>query len=243
MTRRLLLPILCLLLMPLLAASGKRSVAFLSSENPEILRARLLTIADRYASLHEVPYVYGGGNISDLPTCQACQACVAVNKIGPEGRARFRKCEACRSCGIDCSHLMHLIFTEAGLPFPYRNTVLLHSRLDSRRFTPDVPFINLGRRLSDALPGDLLLYPNHIVMLTAHTRGGRGDIVHATRLETRALGGILQERDVNLLRMRGPLLKILRHRSLYTPSITLPEPMEKPLILISRGDFAWMPNL
>lgn len=186
------------------------------------MRSRLVAVAMKYASMTYVPYVYGGANIADRETCDACQECVRRLRVSPESKQRLRRCPSCQVCGVDCSHFVHMIYTESGLDFPYANTAALKRIARHKAIPAGFHLVDLGSSIDVARPGDLLLYPNHIVMLVARGKAARGDIIHATRLEDdNAIGGIMLQTDRNLLNLRGPLIKILRHRALLTDPLPL----------------------
>ena len=50
----------------------------------------------------------------------------------------------------DCSHLVHMLYTQAGLPYPYQDSRVLH------RGTPD--FV----RVKKPHPGDLVVWMGHV---------------------------------------------------------------------------------
>lgn len=58
------------------------------------------------------------------------------------------------SGGVDCSHLVHAIFTEAGREYPYT---------DTSHFPPPGYFRQLSPN-ETRLPGDIVLFPGHLAL-------------------------------------------------------------------------------
>jgi hypothetical protein len=75
---------------------------------------------------------------------------------------------------------------------------------------------DIGARVQRALPGDLLVYEGHVVLLERRLPQGRGDIIHVTSgRDLKGPGlGLQRERNVPLSGFRGPLQRILRHKDL-----------------------------
>lgn len=162
----------------------------------------------------KISYVYGGNRIGGESECSSCNACLAENKPAP--KLRFKVCKECYACSLDCSHFVHRVYSDAGIHFPYFTT-------DVMRATPPPKlrkrygFIDLGRDISRAQPGDLLVYKGHVVMLETLHKSGIGDIVHATggRAIKGPGAGIQRERRASLPNFAGRLQRILRHERLY----------------------------
>src|SRR5262249_14938310 len=92
-----------------------------SQESPAVLpQRRLLNVAESLCRRNDIPYALCGSAMADRATCQECRACVSVKHLRVDRRAR--SCQACRQCGVDCSHFVNRVFKEAGLPFPYLAT-------------------------------------------------------------------------------------------------------------------------
>ena len=91
--------------------------------------------------------------------------------------------------------------------------------LKQPRLQKDFGFSALPPDATIAIPGDLLVYKGHVVMLERRHGQGKGDIIHATGgRDIREPGqGIQRERWADLGRFRGPLLRILRHNALAAP--------------------------
>jgi cell wall-associated NlpC family hydrolase len=206
-----------------------------SSPSVAALRERLVGIGRQLGERTDVPYVWGGSRVGEASDCAACRQCIQTRKV-PVGN-RLKACGACRSCGVDCSHFVHLAYSRAGLDFPYSPTRML--KRDSRHQDDDLSFVDIGTDLQLAQPGDLLLYRQHVVMLLRTGEAGRGDFVHATRMDGGdRVGGIQLLIDRPLVRFRGKLLKILRHRKLHEVPVAdamaavfeLPSPLAEYLI-------------
>ena len=192
-----------------------KSGASQSPRDPNALRDTLLSVMERYRSMSYVPYIWGGNKIGDQSSCQACRACVA-GKPRLKVERRLSACPACRACGVDCSHFANRVLRDAGLDYPYLATreMSRSSALDLRK---KFNLVDMGHDPRQALPGDLLLYPKHVVLLLETRGDGRiGDILQVSRaVKRKGMGGIEVVRDQDLTRFRGKLLRILRHGILF----------------------------
>jgi len=189
------------------------------------LRDTLLRTAERYSRMSYIPYVWGGHEVGAKSVCMACRACIGTKHGSPSG-PRASSCQACQQCGLDCSHFVHRVFTDAGLSLAYLPTRVLvrSSRAQLRR---RYGLIDIGRDLRRARPGDLLLQAHHVLLLLRLGRHGRGDIVHMSSSRRRGrAGGIKIVRDVDLRHFHGRLVKILRHVALATPPPPPPPPRQ-----------------
>jgi hypothetical protein len=83
-------------------------------------------------------------------------------------------------------------------------------------------YLDFGREFQRLLPGDLLVYKGHVVLLEKLHKQGRADIIHATGgRDLKGPGlGVQRERMVEVDGFRGPLLRVLRHTSLRNVSDT-----------------------
>ncbi|MFY7927569.1 MAG: hypothetical protein ACOVS5_01750 [Oligoflexus sp.] len=165
----------------------------------------------RYVLEHwSISYVYGGSSWGDRNDCEQCNSCLAAKK--PDKTLRLAVCPSCSSCSLDCSHFTYEVFKHAGLSARYLTTALMN-RLDAPTLLRDYHLVDIGRRSQRALPGDLLVYDGHVVMLEKRHRDGRGDIIHVTSgRDLRGPGlGVQRERLAAIDSYRGPLLRILRH--------------------------------
>jgi len=72
----------------------------------------------------------------------------------------------------------------------------------------------VGQSSRDSMPGDLLVYQGHVVILEELHDKGTGDVIHATGgKDLKGPGqGIQRQRFVQLDHFRGPLLRVLRHK-------------------------------
>jgi len=179
------------------------------------LQGKLIYLAEKYAEMTHVPYVWGGGKIGDIATCNECRECASKKGVGL--RSRMKACKACRSCGMDCSHFVNLMYNEAGLVYPYASSLEL-IRQSHRGLEEHYNLVNVGADLALAQPGDLLVYRRHIGMLVRKYSDTHGDFVHSTRFrpgDRRQVGGFRMDVNRDLKKYRGKLLKILRHRRFF----------------------------
>jgi hypothetical protein len=173
-------------------------------------RAMLLTVADDYARSTYVPYVWGGNKIGTSAECQSCRECLTKQR-GKSIQRRHIRCAACQQCGMDCSHFVNRIYRDAGMAFPYASTKVL------KRSSPDTikrqyGLVYVGKDLTKARPGDLILKEKHIVMLLQMRSTHRGDILHVSRSQSRrGVGGVQMVLDTDVQRFSGRLVRIFRH--------------------------------
>ena len=160
-----------------------------------------------------VSYVYGGKRLGTAADCEACNQCLEARR--PSSDRRLRVCAECARCSLDCSHFTQLVFERAGISHPYLTSKDMVS-LSATRLDRDFGFLSLPPDPASAAPGDLLVYKGHVVLLERSHAGGKGDIIHATGgRDIKEPGqGIQRERWAELGNLRGPLLRILRHRTL-----------------------------
>ncbi len=183
------------------------------------VRERIRDVAGEILDQALVSYVYGGYQIGDSDDCKLCNECLAQKEPSP--KARLKVCGMCSRCSLDCSHFAALVFTTAGLPYPYLDTKTMLA-LSGSELRKRYGLVDLDLRLQDAQAGDFLVYDGHMVILEkrhAEVEGQavfRGDVVHATggRVVRGPGEGIQRERFVSLEGFRGPLRRILRHEKL-----------------------------
>ncbi len=180
----------------------------------EQLRERVRSAGDDMLENLEVSYVYGGNKVGDVKTCEQCNQCLEEKQPAP--KERFKICGVCGGCSLDCSHFVQLVFARAGLGFPYlTSTQMLDLNADTleRRYQLRPVKHDDRQSESDVMPGDLLVYRGHVVIVEAFHGNGQADIIHATGgRDIREPGqGIQRERFVMIERFRGPLLRVLRH--------------------------------
>ncbi len=179
------------------------------------LQHKLVKLAERYANMTHVPYIWGGGQIGSKAECDACRKCVAAAPVRLD--RRLGRCSACRKCGVDCSHFVYRLYRAVGLDYRYASTRELN-RLDRKSLMQHYQMVDVGRSLADAQPGDLLLYPKHVTMLLRVRGDERADFVHASRFrqgDRLKLGGLRLDMNQSVHQFRGRLLRILRHASLH----------------------------
>ena len=205
------------MILPAALHSGEEAAQPAAATAPS-LRDSLLQVAGKYAGETYIPYVWGGDAVGSKRACEQCRACIGMRhhlKVSKQPAS----CQACKQCGMDCSHFVQRIFREAGLGFPYLPTMQL------KHLTP--------AKLRLAKPGDLLLHKNHIVMLLDKTGARSGDFIHVSRLIKRGkVGGVEVVHDTDLEKYRGKVLRILRHIAIDQADKRAPS--AKPLVLPPR---------
>jgi len=209
-----------LIFMSLVAGESPQLPASTHRISPDV--QRVLRVADSLLEESQASYVYGGSRVGSEKECLACSQCLLAKS--PEPRRRLVDCPPCRRCGIDCSHFIQMVFNRAGFAMPYLDTSLMRS-LQPQQLSQRYLLNTVSLKPFDARPGDLLVYDGHVVLLEKVHRPVvglpplRGDIIHATGGGViRTPGeGIQRERFVELTHFRGPLRRILRHKSLGYP--------------------------
>lgn len=92
-------------------------------------------------------------------------------------------------------------------------------RLSEKKLVKLYDLRDIGSDVKRALPGDLLVYHGHVVILerSYSFEGKRGDIIHATSgREIRGPAmGIQRARNVDLANFKGRLQRVLRHRDIW----------------------------
>lgn len=177
------------------------------------VQQRVVGAARQLLNEAEVSYVYGGKNLGTATDCVACNSCLESKQPSPS--RRVSACPACSRCSLDCSHFTQLVFDRAGIDHAYMTSKDMIALSDAR-LQKDFGFRALPPDATRAIPGDLLVYKGHVVLLERRHGQGKGDIIHATGgRDIREPGqGIQRERWADLARFRGPLLRILRHGTL-----------------------------
>lgn len=177
------------------------------------IRDRVLQEADRLLEHGNISYVYGGRMVGHEGHCDSCTQCLDTKKPGP--KERLSMCPICQFCSLDCSHFIALVYQRAGLKAPYLTTkqMLRKSTLELKK---DYHWVDLGRDARRVLPGDILVYPGHVVMVESLSRQGVGQIIHSTSgKELKGAGqGIQRQSQVSFSEFKGSLLRILRHKVL-----------------------------
>jgi cell wall-associated NlpC family hydrolase len=175
----------------------------------------LVAAAKSYAEMDHVPYVWGGSKIGSPEDCQACRSCVAEKQVSLT--RRMARCAPCRRCGMDCSHFVSRVFSDVGLTYGYASSREL-GRQSQAGLIANYGFVDVGTDISLAQPGDVLIYPKHVAMLIQANSTTHGDIIHSTRFRAGdhlSLGGIRYDKNINLKKYRGRLIRIIRHYSLF----------------------------
>lgn len=180
---------------------------------------RLMEAAARLSHRTNVPYVFGGRNISSGKSCSQCADCIKKNNLAANSTlSRLNKCAACRRCGIDCSGFANRVFSEAGIKYGFADTSSLNVARDGF-LQKQYGFNNVGRDLMLAQRGDLLLGKGHIVLVIDVNKAlGTIDFIHASRGSKRtSTGGIEVRRGVAIDQVQRSVIRILRHLDLSSP--------------------------
>ena len=192
------------------------------------LRDSLLQIADKYAGETYIPYVWGGDAVGSKAACAQCRACIGL-RHHLKGARQPGSCEACKECGMDCSHFVQRVFREAGLGFPYLPTIKLKHLSPTKLRQSNL--VDIGHDLKLARPGDLLLHKNHIVLLLEKSSARIGDVIHVSRrIKHGKVGGVEVVRNADLEQYRGKVLRILRHVAIDRADRA--PPVAKPLLVL-----------
>ncbi|MGE0172318.1 MAG: hypothetical protein AB7T49_06020 [Oligoflexales bacterium] len=202
----------------LLVASGLGVIFPPGASFADDLRQKLLANAATMLDQYQVSYVYGGAGVPDEASCHSCFSC--LKEKSPSKETLLTACSDCNKCGLDCSHFVHLVFHNSGVDYPYLPTATMIDS-DPKHLQKNYNFIDLGRNLDRALPGDLLVYQGHVVFLEKIERERDqywGDIIHVTSgREVKGPGMALQrKRYADLANFKGALQRILRHKDLTT---------------------------
>ncbi len=173
-------------------------------------REQVLKKASELLDTWSISYVYGGNKLGSPKTCEACNACLDRYKSGP--KERLLDCPVCERCSLDCSHYTFEVFKQSGLNATYLTTALMND-LPPDDLANSYHLLDIGKEITRAMPGDLLVYKGHVVLLEKKAKDGRGDVIHVTSgRDLQGPGhGIQRERHALLASFRGPVLRILRH--------------------------------
>lgn len=183
------------------------------------------TLADKQTALRvagdemlenlDVSYVYGGSKVSDPGTCSLCNGCLESERPGP--KERLTKCPTCANCSLDCSHFTQMVYGRAGLAYSYLTTAQMLS-LSAPDLERRFGLVSVGSSGRYAIPGDLLVYHGHVVIVEAVHDPTTADVIHATGgRDLKGPGqGIQRERFVKMDSFRGELRRVLRHKRVET---------------------------
>lgn len=174
---------------------------------------RVLRVAASMLDKGNISYTYGGSKVGNSVDCDACMKCLA-RKI-PKPRTRTQQCPVCVKCSLDCSHFISTVFELSGLPSRYLTTHMMLN-LPVKTLKKSYHLAEISKSIHHLRPGDLLVYKGHAVLLEKIRHNGMADVIHATGgRDLKGPGlGIQRERMVDIGTFRGPLLRVLRHRSL-----------------------------
>ena len=187
------------------------------------LQAKIRTAGDDMLETLEVSYVYGGAKVGDTKTCDQCNSCLEDRRPAP--KQRFLECPTCGSCSLDCSHFTQMVFTKAGLAFPYITTGQMLD-LAPDALAKKYHLRQVGTTVGHIIPGDMLVYRGHVVIVEAVHDRDSADIIHATGgKDIKEPGqGIQRERFVRMSSFRGELQKVIRHARLDSLFVTESDP-------------------
>lgn len=212
----------------------------LGPESPAPAMERLMAVVSYMQTKSYVPYVFGGNTIGSAKTCRACSECIKTHRLPANSTlARLDQCPACRSCGVDCSNFVNLVFDEADMGYQFADTRTLRGVKDIS-LESQFGFVNVGSDLSVARPGDVLLQSNHVMLLLAvDTVNHTIDYIHSSRGSRRTpVGGIERVRSADMFKIGRHVEKILRHRELIQPEDPV-VPLSQSLLKDLRSLIAW----
>lgn len=172
---------------------------------------RILAAANELLERGDISYTYGGSNLGDSQECQRCNQCLSQKPAAPKQQLTI--CPECSACSMDCSHFVAEVFRQAGFSAPYLTTQGMRDT-DSQGLLSQYNYLDVGRHLRHLKPGDIVVYPGHVVMVEkVYANPSFADIIHATSgRELRGPGqGIQRQRHVDLSHFKGPVSRILRH--------------------------------
>ena len=165
---------------------GVTRVVRASDANPS--ERRLVALLDAVTALSrrdDIAYVWGGRTTSSPVVCTACKRCIEKRKVNPY--RRVAQCPACEQCGVDCSGFVSRVMRAAGLG----STRITSQSLIRQTKKRDLSFKPVGRNLSLARTGDLIVLPDHVVIFLDRHENRKLDYVHASRfIPGRPAGGI-----------------------------------------------------
>lgn len=202
----------CLLDIPTFSQNQK----FFATKRNDIhnIQKSIISTAEYLMDEWEISYVYGGNKLENPALCKKCSLCLAKKKSMVSRKSRHF-CPICSACSLDCTHFIQLVYRNAGLNMRYIDTrTMLKS--SEKSLLKKFLLVTIAD-LQDSIPGDILVYTGHAVILERIEDGGYGDIIHVTAgKDIKQPGqGVQKERKVYLSRFRGHLKKILRHKFVH----------------------------
>jgi cell wall-associated NlpC family hydrolase len=180
-----------------------------------VAQRAIVNAALKLAYFGRVPYLFGGKAVGGIEACDACRNCQEKSQQIDGGATKT--CHACLQCGLDCSHFVERVFTDAKLKFRYADTVALFE-MDSDQRSGDLALLELDTGLVNLEPGDLLLERGHMVLVIGVDHHAKSfDFVHATAQGRLKAGGIEIVRQEPIksyqTKVLNGTLKVLRHTS------------------------------
>lgn len=180
----------------------------------------IVAAAEQLIESANISYAYGGSNVGTVEDCARCNTC--IEEKNPKPKKQLEACPECNQCSLDCSNFVTWAFRTAGFKFKYLTTRQM-IELPRQTLASKYQLIDLRTDLSQANPGDLLVYPGHVVILSEiDNKTQRGTVLHATGgKDLRGPGmGLQKERLAPLISFRGPLQRILRYRITSVPPLS-----------------------
>lgn len=176
------------------------------------MRKKLVDSANLWLDQYAISYAWGGANIGAKSQCEACNSC--LEKAGPNPKMQLEVCPVCKHCSLDCSHFISSVYQAADLAAPYLTTSMMRSFTKEKLVK--LQWLDLGRRAERALPGDILVYNGHVVLVESLQKPGVGSVIHVTSgREVKGPGeGIQRQTNVEFDGFRGRLERVLRHKQL-----------------------------
>lgn len=188
-----------------------RSAIQAKESSLEGLQAKLKVAGDEMLETLDVSYVYGGGKIADAGTCNLCNQCLEMHR--PIPKERLNTCPTCASCSLDCSHFTQMVYSRAGIGYPYLTTkqMIEMSAPDLER---KFGLVSISTSAAHVIAGDLLVYNGHVAIVEKRHDRATADVIHATGgRDLKGPGqGIQRERFVKVETFRGSLRRVLRHK-------------------------------
>lgn len=221
--------LICGLFLGLSSASAQMA----RQQNLSSLQRELRQAGDEMLETLDISYVYGGGKVGDLNTCNVCNTCLEQNQPAP--KQRLKVCPTCSQCSLDCSHFTQMVYSRAGLAYPYLTTAQMLS-LSAPELERKYGLIPVGYSSLEVIPGDMLVYNGHVIIVESLHPDRTADVIHATGgKDLKGPGqGIQRERFAKLDSFRGELLRVLRHKKVESLRLAEAKP---------RGSDAVKPDL
>ena len=108
------------------------------------------------------------------------------------------------------------MFKNAGLQTNYLTTAAMRS-FSKKRLLNDFNWVDLGAKASRAMPGDLAVYPGHVVMIMkVDANNNSADIIHVTSgRDIKKPVKPYRLSMVSISKISEALQRLLRHKDIY----------------------------